>query len=418
MMASTEAPWEGENVIPLQLWKAQLRCKGNNPNGEMEPKAFINFRLNLTFHGAMVGKVRLNRFTDEIEVGQTPWRDKAAKVRPINDSDIVRAREWLQGLGLTPSKEEAHAALCEAAEEHAYDPLVDYLDGLVWDARPRLDMWLVDLFGVKDTPYARTTGAKWLIGAAARAFDPGCKVDYMLVLEGPQDIGKSTAIRELASPAWFTEITADLRDHKKFVEQIMGKWIIEFAELASLKSDVETLKATITMQIDRVRLSYARTVGNYPRRCIFAATVNPRAEGAYLTDETGNKRFWPVRCTVIDMPRLKVERDQLWAEAVHRYRAGERWWLEGDERAAAVKQQAARVAVSPWEEYLGQSSRLDNQDYWTSTELLSQLGIPIERQDQKAKNEVARIMAKLGWVNKVHKVHGIPVRRWGLQHDA
>lgn len=414
----TDAPWEGpqaDNVVPFQLWKAQLRCKGGNPNGEMEPKAFVNFRLNLTFHGAMLGKVRLNRFTGEIEVGKVPWRDDG-KIRPLSDGDITRAREWLQGLGLTPTKEETHAALMEAAETAAHDPLADYLTGLVWDGKPRIDRWLVDLFGVKDTPYARTTGSKWLISAVARALDPGCKADYMLVLEGPQDIGKSTALRVLASPDWFTEFTADLRNHQRFVEQIMGKWIIEFAELASLgRSDMDMVKAVITMQVDRIRLSYARTPGNYPRRCVLAASINPRAEGAYLTDETGNKRFWPVRCTAIDMPRLKQERDQLWAEATHRFTSGERWWLEGDdERDAAVKQQAARVAVSPWEEFLGQPGRLDEHEYWTSTDLLTKVGVPMERQDQRGKNEVARIMSKLGWVNRQRWAGGKNMRVWLL----
>jgi predicted P-loop ATPase len=414
-MMATDAPWDGpqaDNVVPFAAWKAQLRYKGGNASGELEPKAFINFRLNLTFHGAMFERVRLNRFTGEIEIGKTPWRDDA-RLRPLCDGDIVRAREWLQGLGMTPTKEEAHAALCEAAEAHGYDPLVNYLNGLLWDNVPRIDRWLVDLFGVRDTPYARTIGAKWLISAAARAFDPGCKADYMLVLEGAQDLGKSSALRALASPDWFTEFTADLRDHKRFVEQIMGKWIIEFAELASLgKSDMEMVKATITMQVDRIRLSYARTTGNFPRRCVLAATINPRAEGAYLTDETGNKRFWPVRCTAINMPQLVADRDQLWAEAAHRYRAGERWWLEGTEREAAVLQQAARVAVSPWEEWLSQPGRLDEQEFWTSVELLQKLGVPVKDQDQKHKNEVARIMTKLEWASEQKWLNGTNARRW------
>lgn len=421
MMA--DAPWDGpaaDNIVPFAAWKAQLRCKNGNANGEMEPKAFINFRLNLTHHAAMIGRIRHNRFTDEIEVGKVPWRDASdTRTRPMNDSDIVRAREWLQGLGLAPTKEESHAALIEAAQAHAYDPLVDYLNGLVWDTRPRLDTWLIDLFGVKDTSYARTVGPKWLISAAARAFDPGCKADYMLVLEGAQDLGKSSALRALAGPDWFTEFTADLRDHKRFVEQIMGKWIIEFAELASLgKSDMEMVKAIITMQVDRIRLSYARTPGNYPRRCVLAATVNPKAEGAYLTDETGNKRFWPVRCTAINMPRLIAERDQLWAEAVHRYRAGEHWWLEGAERDAAIRQQAARVAVSPWEEWLAQPGRLDAQEEWQSWELLQRLGVPIHQQDQKGKNEVARVLVKMGWVSVQKWRDGKNQRFWVRAHEA
>lgn len=409
------APWDGptpaDNVFTFEAWKAGLRYKPDDRT--LEPKAFANFRLLLTFHPAVSGKIRFNSFTGEIEIGAVPWREDSARMRLLSDSDIVRAREWLQGSGLTPTKEESHAAIIEAGKSQAYDPVVDYLAGQVWDGKPRIDRWLIDIFGVRDTPYARAVGSKWLISACARAFDPGCKADYMLVLEGGQDIGKSSALRVLASPDWFTEFVSDLRDHKRFVEQITGKWIIEFAELATLgKSDMEMVKAVITMQVDRVRLSYAHTASNLPRRCVLAATINPKAGGTYLTDETGNKRFWPVLCQWIDIDRLKNARDQLWAEAAQRYRAGEQWWLTNEERDDAVRHQAARVAKSPWEDWLSEPGRLAERDEWTSVQLLDLLKIPVRDQKQSDKNEIARIMNGMGWVNKVRKVNGRAVRTW------
>ena len=403
-----ETPWSGENVTELEAWKAGLKFKADR---SLEPKAFCNYRLMLTFNGAVAGKFRLNRFTNEVEVQGAPWALSSATA-PLSDRDIVRAREWLQGFNLTPTKDEAHAALSEAAAAHSYDPVTDYLDGLIWDGKPRIDAWLINLFGVRDTPYARAVGSKWLISACARAYRPGCKADYMLVLEGPQDIGKSAALRALAGPDWFMEFTAPLRDNKMFVEQTMGKWIVEFPELASIgPSNMETVKAVITTQVDRVRLSYAHTAGNYPRRSILAGTVNPKAEGAYLTDETGNKRFWPVRCTAIDMVGLVRDRDQLWAEAASRYALGEHWWLTDEQRAAAIIQQAARVAVSPWEDWL-KSGRLDERDEWTSSQLLERIGVPVKDQTNKHKQEVAQIMTRLGWRQKVERLQGHPTRIW------
>lgn len=419
-MSMAHAPWDGDdtggtgsNVV--ELWRGELRYKADGQT--LEPKDFGNMRLQMTYHIAVGGKVRLNRFTNEIEVGEVPWR-RRLPLRALTDSDIVRTREWLQRIGLQATKEEAHAALVEAADFHAYDPVVDYLTGLQWDAKPRLNHWLTDFLGVEETAYAQMVGSKWLIGAAARALEPGCKMDHMLVLEGPQDLGKSTALRILASPDWFTEFTSDLRNHQKFVEQILGMWIVEFAELAAVsKSEVEMVKAVITMQVDRCRLSYARTVTAFPRRCVLAASVNPRAEGAYLTDETGNKRFWPVRCTHIDTNALRIARDQLWAEAVHRFRLGEPWWLDDHERVLAVDEQADRLSVDPWADWLGSVDsqgyeRLSRMSTYTSAEILEKLGVKVADQAQADKNRIAAVMKAIGWVNRVRKIAGKPVRLW------
>jgi predicted P-loop ATPase len=231
------------------------------------------------------------------------------------------------------------------ARENSYHPVRDFLNSLAWDGQDRLSRWLIDYLGAEDTEYVRAVGRAWLISAVARAMKPGCKADYMLVLEGPQGKGKSTALHVLAGP-WFSDSLPRDVGHKDAKDHLRGSWIIEMGELASIKrSEVEELKTFLAACADRFRPAYARYEVEWPRQCVFAGTTN---EARYLKDPTGNRRHWPVLCGDIDLEGLRSARNKLLAEAVVAYRQGERWWLDEETEAVARDVQDARREDDPW----------------------------------------------------------------------
>lgn len=369
--------------IPLNAWRGNLQVGSKG-----EKKTLYNLMQYMRNLPGLGKQIRFNELT-----GQVEWSGD-----PLTDADYVDIQTAIEHAGFQPSKTDIPAAVNRTALYNKYHPVRDYLDALKWDGTKRLDRFLHILFGAPDTAYERAIGAKWMIGAVARIYQPGCKMDTMLVLEGSQGLKKSTALRALFGAAYFTEMVNELRDHKRFVEQITGKWVVEFAELSSLrKADVELVKAIITMQVDKTRPSYGRNTVEYPRQCVLAASVNPKAGQGYLTDSTGNRRFWPVACTKIDLEKLERKRDQLWAEAVSRFRNGEQWWLTDEESDLARREQLSRMQGDVWEETI--TNALVDSFTYTSAQILTDIiKMPIERHDQRAKDRVAAIMTDLEWV--------------------
>jgi predicted P-loop ATPase len=186
-----------------------------------------------------------------------------------------------------------------------------------------------------------------MISAVARIMRPGVKADHMLILEGPQGAKKSTAIKVLTGETWFTDELAEIGS-KDAAQQMRGIWIIEIAELDAIsRAEVSRIKAFLTRTTDRYRPPYERYVVEVPRQCVFAGSVNP---DTYLRDETGNRRFWPVRCGTINLDGLRRDRDQLWAEAVARYREGAIWWIDDPVLVAGAKaEQDARYQSDAWD---------------------------------------------------------------------
>lgn len=370
------------NVTSLNSWKGRLQHGSKGPR-----KTLHNLMLHLQNLPGLGASIRLNQLT-----GQVEWNGSE-----IKDTDYVDIQIIIEQAQFQPNKNDIPTTVSRLAIDNAYHPIRDYLDSLKWDGTPRLSRFLPILFGTPDTAYEQAVGQKWMIGAVARIYEPGCKMDNMLVLEGPQSIGKSSALRALFGAEFFTEMVNELRDHKRFVEQISGKWVVEFAELSSIRrADVELVKAIITMQVDKVRLSYARSTTELPRQCVLAASVNPKVDSGYLTDPTGNRRFWPVKCTEIDLPKIKRKRDQIWAEAVDRYRQNQPWWLDDETAILAQAEQAERVTTDLWEDHL--LEKLTPAQKYTSIQIFDDiLKLPKERQDHAAKMRLSNAMTSIGW---------------------
>jgi putative DNA primase/helicase len=281
-----------------------------------------------------------------------PWvdpdDDQVAYPRPLADVDEARTLIWVQERGIHARADAVRHALAVAVDDNRYHPVRDYLELLKWDGQPRLNNWLTYYLGVEPIPnYTDAIGVCWMISAVARIFEPGCIAKYCLILEGDQDLKKSTALRILGDP-WFTDHISELGT-KDSVMEAGNAWIVELAELDSArKAHNSAIKAFISRQVDKFRPPFGHHVIEQPRQCVLAGTINP-VEGIF-TDATGAVRFWPVACTSIDADALRHDRDQLWAEAVHRYRLGEKWHLDNeDQLAAAQEQQELRYAADSWE---------------------------------------------------------------------
>jgi predicted P-loop ATPase len=261
---------------------------------------------------------------------------------------VSQLQEWMQQIGVAKiSKDTTHQAVDLRACECAFHPIRDYLESLVWDKHERLGKWLAFYLGAAQTPYAEGIGRAFFIALVARIFQPGCKQDYMLILEGPQGALKSKAC-EIIGGKWFSDNLPELTSGKDVSQHLQGKWMIEVGELSALnKAETTTLKAFVTRQVERYRPSYGRKEVIQPRQCVFVGTTN---DGHYLKDATGG-RFWPVKVNSIDVAALAIDRDQLFSEAVHLYRGGAKWWPNRNFEAEHIKpEQDARFEADVWEE--------------------------------------------------------------------
>lgn len=336
-----DEPDENPGFVRFQIahqdWRDDLI---HNQDGGVAKQSFHNAVLILENDPAVAGLFVFDEFMACICITRRPpWCFNGFEPGPLTESDINGCRLWLERQNSRLTKNDAFNAIEYVAAQHHVHPIRDYLRGLKWDGINRLPSWLSTYLHAADTSLHSVFGTKWMIGAVARVMQPGCKVDTMLILEGPQGIKKSAALRLLAQmngQDFFTDELAVLGS-KDAAQQLQGNLIIELAELDALdRAEVKTIKAFLTRQVDKVRLPYARTVSPLKRQCVFAGTVNPDGSG-YLRDPTGGRRFWPVAVKNIDLEGLARDRAQLWAEAVARYDQGETWWIEEESILAEAR---------------------------------------------------------------------------------
>jgi putative DNA primase/helicase len=325
-------------------------------------------------------------WTDAANIQLTVWLQKAVGMSEVNP------RVVLEGV-------QAYAAT------HRKNPLAGWLTSLVWDQTPRLLDLLPLGMGAVRSEYIEQVGRCFMIGMVARVLEPGCKLDCMPVFEGAQGVGKSTALKILGGK-YFAEIHESITS-KDFYIAISGKMLCEISELHAFKrAEIERIKGIITTATDRFRAPYDRTAADHPRACVFAGTTNL---DDWNTDETGARRFWPVRCGDIDGDWLRDHRGQLFAEAVARYNKGEDWWRIPEE--AADIQRAARRDVDPWEELMRghMNANLVIGIPYVIDQILKLKPSEITNMTQK---RIGKILRQNGYENRVRRDGDAITRRW------
>lgn len=320
---------------------------------------------------------------------------------PTEDIDTYRVHEWLQAnglkrVGLDPVRE----AIEIVGREAPFHPLRERLAALEadWDGVSRNTEWLTRFLGTEDNEYHRQVGYRFLIAMVARVFEPGCKADYMPVLEGPQGILKSQVIAALAGP-YYSDTLPDLGgDAIRLSMHLRGKWLIEVSELSAFnKAETSRLKAFLTTRVEQYTPKFARREVAEPRQCLFMGTTN---DDTYLKDETGNRRYWPVKCGAIDIDGLRGAVDQMLGEAVAEYRRGQPWWVEPDlERQLFLPVQAERLWVDAWEpkvrDYLAARSTVTLLEVAEGGLILEAARFGVGEQ-----RRLAGLMRHLGWALK------------------
>lgn len=335
----------------------------------------------------------------------------------LNDNACVRLRQLIiDTYGFDPGKEHVGDAAKQHALSNPFNPVVDYLETTqaAWDGTERLGGWLTTYLGAPEDELTRAIGRATLVAAVRRARSPGCKFDFITVLEGPQGSGKSSALRVLAGDDdVFSDAELLHLDGRGQMEAVQGVWIYELGELAGLRAaDVEKVKAFASRTHDRARAAYERFTSDLPRCCIFVGTTN---KDDYLRDATGNRRFWPVPTTTIDLAALRRDRDQLWAEAATVEAEGDPLGLPESLWETAAEVQRDRVAEDSWTDVLRDVSfqRHTHGRKRVLTEALYRL-LKIEPRDQTPATgqRLRAVMERLGWTKAKIKL-GKDDSRWG-----
>lgn len=319
-----------------------------------------NVRKILTNDTRWRGVIYLDGFSHSVMKAKPPPFE-GGEAGEWRDTDDSMTSDWLAyEMGILKLKTSmVGEAVQTVAKLAAKNPLVEYLKGLKWDRRKRLDTWLREYLKAgpftpdmsaadiaRKEEYLRIVGRKWLLGAAMRALKPGCKFDYVLILEGQQGLGKSTAFAIIGGD-WTMDTPFSLGD-KEGMETIRGVWIVEMPELDSFNKAESTLaKSFFSRTKDRFRLPYAKRSTTFLRSCVFGATSN---EYEYFRDPTGNRRYWSVRCDRkgYDKAALQAARDQLLAEAVAAVQSGEQIWPTAAEELVVQEEQRRREIPDPW----------------------------------------------------------------------
>lgn len=354
--------------------------------------------------------IQYNTFSQRLEFTRTPpWQNPEYPRDEWDDRDNALLRLYLwSNLNFKASEKNVEDAVIKLGEDNRYHPVKTYLESLVWDGNKRIDTFLINYAGAEDSSYTKAVTKNFFIAAVARIMRPGCQFDHVLILEGAQGIGKTSLLRILGGN-FYGDVLIDPHNKDTFMS-IQGKWLLELSEMEVMnRADMAALKAFITKLEDDFRPPFGKSNVKYPRQCVLAGTMNPDGSG-YLKDVTGNRRFWPIHLRKVHLGAVKQLRDQLWAEAMHRFKQGENWYFTDEHLAMeAQRQQALRQIDDPWEDCI-ESWLLQQQALGALPAVLTRsrileyaLGIRRSQIDQRASNRLKTVMRKLGFSYGVYR---------------
>ena len=402
-----------KGLFDAERWKFLL---AKTPNGATMD-CWHNVRNILEEHPDWIGVMGFDEFS------QVPTKRRKAPTGmpagPWMAQDDMALGKWLQQhlSFVVKALGNISTGVIACAQEHPFHPVREWLDGLIWDGTPRIEHFMHECFGAKAGPYASLVGRYFLLSMVARIFEPGCIMRSVPVLEGAQERGKSTALRTLAGTPWFSDSALDLSSKDAF-ELIQGVWLYEISEMhAFTRAEATKVKQFISSPKDSWVPKYIRNRVTCFRQVVFGGTTN---ESIYLTDWTGNTRFWPVLCEVegnISIERIADWREQLFAEAVVLYRAQERRFPTSEEhRVYFEPEQAARLIEHPWVDVI--AAWLDSHAAVkvTAGEVLHEAcQVETSKMTLMMQQDCGRIMSGLGWVRKREPTGA---RRWFYERPA
>lgn len=396
-------------------WRKGLKCQVDKDGNPTKVKALSsNIDLILEHHEAFRGFIHFNELMRRMEISGGP-------LLRCDGSYDVGLMQWLETseFSMEADKSLCGSTLLHHSRKHRYNPVRDYLETLVWDGKQRLRSLLRDYCNAEgNADYIDSVSQKFFIGAVARALDPGCKLDTVLVLAGAQGTRKTTFVQTL-SKGWYT--TANSRvDDKDMRIQTTESWLVEMSELATVsRQSIEQLRGFITAQKDRIRIPYATYHEDFPRRCAFIGTTN---DSQPLIDEEGNRRWWVVSCGRIDAVRLAEDADQLWAEAVHYFRAWQeemkagrleseqqyRWWFTPEEQELSDEENEVYQKENPLEsdihEWWSKAQRegKDLSEGLSTMQVAKNIRLTNEtlHRDPTIAQRVGKALTHLGWTKK------------------
>ena len=343
------------------------------------------------------------------------WVDENGE-REWNEEDTLNMLTWVQRVLKLPKMTKTHIrdGVDATAMQNKKNSLIEWLETLEWDGIERLPTLMTDVFRAESNDYTSAVGRCWFVSMIARAYNPGCQVDTMVVLEGGQGAYKSSALNIIGGP-YYAALPAAF-GNRDFLQALDGMWLIEIPDMSGFKGrDIEHVKAIITTRQDRYCRRYAHDAETFPRQCVFAATAN---RDDWNEDETGARRFLPVKVGAsIDRELLRELREQYFAEAVHRYKQGESWWdIPGE---LASQQQALRRPEDSWEPAVRaainailKNPLTRDKTIVTIPQIFEILQLPLHQQGKSEQMRTARILRDNGWLRKTAWDGERVVKQW------
>lgn len=408
------------NEIGVHNWTSFLDMTKTREGLKME-KTARNCSLFLEYSPDMYDLLAFNTFTQSAAFTKNPvWSMQRGEISEdgvaITDSLILGLKKYfIDKYRLEFSRQIIEESCMMVSYGRQFHPVKNYLERIQWDGKDRTTNWLSDFCEIEGNQFTQAVGIRWLIGAIKRIYEPGCQMDNMLIFHGAQNAGKSSSAAIMAGP-WFSQAVGDISGNNNQAEEnIKGKWIIEVAELDGFKkADHTRIKDFVSRRVDRYRVKFDKFSSDFPRQSVFFGSTN---ESHFLVDTTGNRRFWTVTCNKkLDRDRLQANRDQLWAQAYHLYKAGHSHYLETDKLEGLAADAETRYMVTdPWKvaisRYLNDESpglaplnKVQLEDI-----VRSAIGRPVANMTIRDIQRALAIVRQLGWVEHKEIQDGLVV---------